>query len=213
MRVCVCARKEEREGLLPASLPRSLYASLVLSALPRSISPPRSLPFPPLHFLPIISSLCVCLSSSDSPSLPPSSPAPFLSPPLSFSSCASLLAVDVTEAEAEATLPLIGCHSQVSDKEKRREGKKTGRKAEGGGKSGGGGVREQIVPLHPSEHQLTVEWRKDEVRGWARGWTQCFPFFPASECIQKALRITGCIESESDGWTVRCLMSEAIGPI
>lgn len=28
--------------------------------------------------------------------------------------------MDVTEAEAVATLPLIGCHSQLGDKEKRR---------------------------------------------------------------------------------------------
>lgn len=98
--------------------------------------------------------LCVCVSLSLS--FPPSpSPAPSLSPPLSFSSSASLLALDVTEAEAEATLPLIGCHSQVSDKEKGE--RKTGRKAEGGKR--GGGMREKIVPLHPSEHQLTVEWR------------------------------------------------------
>lgn len=141
----MCVRGKERES--PAYFPPSLCAWLFLSSLPRSISPPRSLaslPFPPLHFLSIISSCSVCVSLSLSlPPFPSFLPLPSplslpLSPPLSFSSRASLLAVDVTEAEAEATLPLIGCHSQVSDKEK-REREKRDKKARGGGGGGGKG--------------------------------------------------------------------------
>lgn len=42
-------------------------------------------------------------------------------------------------------------------------------------------MREKIVPLHPSEHQLTVEWRNEG--GWRVkkrldfGKAHCFPFF------------------------------------
>ena len=41
--VCVCVCERERERERESLLPPSLYASLFLSALPRSISPPRSL--------------------------------------------------------------------------------------------------------------------------------------------------------------------------
>lgn len=130
--VSVCAWKRERVSCL---LP-SLALCFALSLFPPSLhfSSPLS------GFSPLSSStlsfyhlflLCLCLSFS--PSLPFFPPPPLLSlplslplsPPLSFSSRASLLAVDVTEAEAEATLPLIGCHSQVSDKEKGREKNET----------------------------------------------------------------------------------------
>lgn len=159
--VSVCAWKRERVSCL---LP-SLALCFALSLFPPSLhfSSPLS------GFSPLSSStlsfyhlflLCLCLSFSFSPSLPFFPPPPLLSlplslplsPPLSFSSRASLLAVDVTEAEAEATLPLIGCHSQVSDKEKGREKNETKKHGRGGG-----GWREKILPLHPSEHQLTVE--------------------------------------------------------
>lgn len=134
---CVCVQVErERERLLPASLARSMLLSFSLPSLAPFL-------LPALWLLSLSSSTLsfyhLSLSVSLSLSLPPSSPPLSLSPPLSFSSSASLLAVDVTEAEAEATLPLIGCHSQVSDKEKGEE--KTGRKAKGGGGERGGWVK------------------------------------------------------------------------
>lgn len=161
--VCECVCVEKRESLLLTSLPRSVLRSFSLPSLAPFLLPALWLLSPFLLYTFFLSSL-LALSVSlflflslpsllSSPS-PPLSPSLYLSPPLSFSSRASLLAVDVTEAEAEATLPLIGCHSQVSDKEKGREKNET--KKHGGGGSGGGG-REKILPLHPSEHQLTVE--------------------------------------------------------
>lgn len=221
--LCVCV--QERERVSPAWFPPSLYASLFFSALPRSISPPRSLAslsFLLYTFFLHLSSLYVslCLSFSDAPSpFPPPPPPPLLSlslsPPLSFSSSASLLAVDVTGAEAEATLPLIGCHSQVSDKEKGE--RKTGRKAKGEKK---GGRRKG------ENSTLTSQWAsvdcgmakrgrlEAEEEGGRREGTESVFLSSYSECIQKAVYITGCAESDCyDGSTVWCLMSKAIGPI
>ena len=157
--VCVCERERERERESTASLPLCFSLSLCPPSLHFSSPLSGFSPFPPLHFPSII-------SLPPLPPPPPPPPLPFspsLSPPLSFSSSASLLAVDVTEAEAEATLPLIGCHSQVSDKEK-GEKKKGDEGAKGRGEKSGRvgwmeGVREKTVSSHPSEHQLTVEWR------------------------------------------------------
>lgn len=195
--VSVCAWKRERVSCL---LP-SLALCFALSLFPPSLhfSSPLS------GFSPLSSStlsfyhlflLCLCLSFS--PSLPFFPPPPLLSlplslplsPPLSFSSRASLLAVDVTEAEAEATLPLIGCHSQVSDKEKGREKNET--KKHGGGKGEGGEAR-KYCPYIPVS--ISWLWNREtgEVRGWRRGWTLgrhtvFFLLFSYCECIHKAVR-------------------------
>lgn len=194
--VSVCAWKRERVSCL---LP-SLALCFALSLFPPSLhfSSPLS------GFSPLSSStlsfyhlflLCLCLSFS--PSLPFFPPPPLLSlplslplsPPLSFSSRASLLAVDVTEAEAEATLPLIGCHSQVSDKEKGREKNET--KKHGGG--GRGGEARKYCPYIPVS--ISWLWNREtgEVRGWRRGWTLgrhtvFFLLFSYCECIHKAVR-------------------------
>lgn len=190
--VSVCAWKRERVSCLLPSLalcfalslfPPSLYFSSPLSGF----SPLSSSTLSFYHlFL-----LCLCLSFS--PSLPFFPPPPLLSlplslplsPPLSFSSRASLLAVDVTEAEAEATLPLIGCHSQVSDKEKGREKNET--------KKHGGGEARKYCPYIPVS--ISWLWNREtgEVRGWRRGWTLgrhtvFFLLFSYCECIHKAVR-------------------------
>lgn len=194
--VSVCAYKRERVSCL---LP-SLALCFALSLFPPSLhfSSPLS------GFSPLSSStlsfyhlflLCLCLSFSPSLpffppppllSLPPSLP---LSPPLSFSSRASLLAVDVTEAEAEATLPLIGCHSQVSDKEKGREKNET-KKHGGEGRGEGGRKYCPYIPV-----SISWLWNREtgEVRGWRRGWTLgrhtvFFLLFSHCECIHKAVR-------------------------
>lgn len=213
--VSVCAWKRERVSCL---LP-SLALCFALSLFPPSLhfSSPLS------GFSPLSSStlsfyhlflLCLCLSFS--PSLPFFPPHPLLSlplslplsPPLSFSSRASLLAVDVTEAEAEATLPLIGCHSQVSDKEKGREKNET--KKHGGGR--------KYCPYIPVS--ISWLWNREtgEVRGWRRGWTLgrhtvfSSSFLTVNASTKLCLR--GGTESDcSDGLTVWCLMSKAIGPI
>lgn len=135
---------EKRESLLLTSLPRSVLRSFSLPSLALFLLPALWLLSPFLLYTFFLSSLLALsvslflslpsLLSSPSPPLSPSLP---LSPPLSFSSRASLLAVDVTEAEAEATLPLIGCHSQVSDKEKGREKNETKKH---GGRGGRGGL-------------------------------------------------------------------------
>lgn len=199
--VSVCAWKRERVSCL---LP-SLALCFALSLFPPSLhfSSPLS------GFSPLSSStlsfyhlflLCLCLSFS--PSLPFFPPPPLLSlplslplsPPLSFSSRASLLAVDVTEAEAEATLPLIGCHSQVSDKEKGREKNETKKHGGGrGGKGEGGGEARKYCPYIPVS--ISWLWNREtgEVRGWRRGWTLgrhtvFFLLFSYCECIHKAVR-------------------------
>lgn len=197
--VSVCAWKRERVSCL---LP-SLALCFALSLFPPSLhfSSPLS------GFSPLSSStlsfyhlflLCLCLSFSFSPSLPFFPPPPLLSlplslplsPPLSFSSRASLLAVDVTEAEAEATLPLIGCHSQVSDKEKGREKNETKKHREGGVGEGWGRKYCPYIPV-----SISWLWNREtgEVRGWRRGWTlgrhTVFSLlFSYCECIHKAVR-------------------------
>lgn len=220
--VSVCAWKRERVSCL---LP-SLALCFALSLFPPSLhfSSPLS------GFSPLSSStlsfyhlflLCLCLSFSPSLpffppppllSLPPSLP---LSPPLSFSSRASLLAVDVTEAEAEATLPLIGCHSQVSDKEKGREKNET-KKHGGEGRVGGGGENTALTSQWASvdcgiEKQGRLEAEEEG------GLWEGIQFFSSSFLTVNAstkLCVRGGTESDcSDGLTVWCLMSKAIGPI
>ena len=109
--VCVCVDGRESHACFP---PSHCFSSPLSCASPLSSS---ALSFSHLLSLPP----CLFSSVSSSFSVPSS---------LSFSSSVSLLAVDVTEAEAEATLPLIGCHSDVTDKEKRgRRGRR--RRGEG----------------------------------------------------------------------------------
>lgn len=116
--VCMCERGSQTER---ASASPSCFASLILCSslsLPLSLCPPSHqfssqlpgfYPFPSLHVLSIISFLS--LSCLLPPPPPPLSPLSLCPPPPSFSSRASLLAADATEAEAEATVsPLAAIH-------------------------------------------------------------------------------------------------------
>lgn len=143
-RVCLCVCWRQRDSCRLHSLTLCFsFPSLAPFLLPVLwfLSP-----FPPLHFL--FSHLLCSPWVSRSVSPPPALSPPSLSAFSSFPSRASLVAVDVTEAEAEATLPLIGCHSQVTDKEK---------------KEGGGGEPCPCIPV-------SISWDRNRETGGLRGW-------------------------------------------
>lgn len=132
--VCACERErvKMRESERPSCLlclTHFLLLSLSLFALPRTSSPPSSLASIPFLLYTFSLSSLLCLSLVSFLLLPllhsPLSLSP--PPPPSFSSRASLLAVDVTEAEAEATLPPLAAIHKLAIK--KTEAKKR-RKAE-----------------------------------------------------------------------------------
>lgn len=200
--VWVCVRGKERES--PAYFPPSLCALLFLSSLPRSISPPRSLaslPFPPLHFLSIISSCSVCVSLS-LPPFPSFLPLPSsLSLSLSLYPLLSLsLAVHhfwrwmSPRLKLRRLFPWLAAIHKLAIKKKGE--RKTRQKSMGGGRGGGGkggGEARKYCPYIPVS--ISWLWNREtgEVRGWRRGWTLgrhtvFFLLFSYCECIHKAVR-------------------------